>query len=449
MSFGNAKIGRMAIQSGAIFILLMASVGVAMYFVARQQLVAEVDRSLDRERGRILSGLTWDTRVNDEIKERILSREASRVISDKGHALFNKQGRQDFGRISLELPNARYSDVLFRDGKSPKVREARALAIELPNRSHLVIISHSEIVTDLNDVLLPLSLALFAAAILGGLLMTYLLGRQIAARLQQTILAADAISEGNITNRVPTDRLDGIFRVQAQSFNRMLDRMAGLINSQRQFSSNLAHDLRTPLTRLRGILREGESEKLPARVSRIFERAERESASTIRIFDALLRLSEIEAGQHPAALKPTNLRAITEDVIETMEPVLADAGCELQAGDFADVTIPVDADLIVQLLVNTLENVALHTPPGTVARVDVIRFGTDAIIRICDNGPGLPNDQIQRVLHPFERGEAGCAVKGTGLGLTIAQAIAHFHGGDLTLSNGAPGLTVEIRLPAV
>jgi signal transduction histidine kinase len=141
-----------------------------------------------------------------------------------------------------------------------------------------------------------------------------------------------------------------VFAAQAQSLNQMLDRMEDMVNAQRQFASNLAHDLRTPLTRLRGLLA-GED----AGSARLLDRAERECRSIIAIFDALLRLSEIEAGRHPTALAPLALGPVIEDVAETMEPVIADAGSRLELGELASAEIRADTGLVQQLLVNLLE----------------------------------------------------------------------------------------------
>ena len=449
MPLGRPRIGRLAIQSGVMFALMMGVAGIAMYYVARDRLVENVDRSLDRERDRLIPNHSQSPASTTSVEQAILRVEAGRTITDKGHAIFGGDGRQTFGAVTLKLPNDGYSDVLFREGKTSKPREARALVVPLADGSRLVVVSHSEVVEDLNDVLLPLSLALFVTALMGGLLATQLLGREIAVRLQQITAAADEISRDNLDSRVPVDRLDGIFRVQAQSFNRMLDRIAKLIATQRQFSSSLAHELRTPLTRLLGILREGGRQDLPNHVSHILERAERESASTIRIFDALLRLSEIDAGRHPAALRKISLAAVVDDAIETVEPVLADANCDLKLLEIADVTVIADAELLVQVLVNAMENIALHTPAGTSAEVSVFQDGKEVFIRISDDGPGLPHEQLETVLQPFERGQASAHVKGNGLGLAVAQSIVHFHGGDLRLTNNMPGLMVEIRLPMV
>ncbi|MEN9717567.1 MAG: hypothetical protein RIQ99_445, partial [Pseudomonadota bacterium] len=405
----------------------------------------------ERERVRLLSSENTEGTAPSNLQQRIILLEAKRTITDKGHAIFDAGGREIFGRIRLALPPPGFSDVSFHDVASPRLREARAQTYRLHDGNWLVVVSHSEIVDDLNDVLGPLSLALLVTAIAGGLLATNLLGRQIASRLQRIEIAAEAISLGNLDSRVPVEGLDGIFRQQAESFNRMLDRIAGLIASQRQFSSSLAHELRTPLTRLRGILRgaEDEGEKLPKRVQSILERAERESASTIRIFDALLRLSEIEAGRHPSAMAPVNLREVVADVVESMDPVLSDVGCELRLGSLASASVIADRELLVQLVANVIENIALHTPAGTQAMVAVFRRGDQAIVRISDNGPGLPVGKLTTVLAPFERGPNSKTVRGSGLGLAIAKAIVEFHQGDLRLSDNGPGLAVEIVLPGI
>jgi len=451
MKASDVTIGRLTFQLGAAFAILMGATGVSLYYVAVDRLIANVDQSLERELGRLIVSGQTRTLLTNDLENRIVLLEAGRTMTDKGHAIFDPSGRQIFGRIRLALPRKGFSDISFRNGASPRLREARALTYRLPDGNWLVVVSHSEIVDDLNDVLGPLSFALLVTAIIGGLLATTLLGRQIASRLQRIETAAEAISRGHLDSRVPVERLDGIFKRQAESFNRMLDRIAGLIANQRQFSSSLAHELRTPLTRLRGILREAddEADELPQRVQSIFERAERESASTIRIFDALLRLSEIEAGRHPAAMVPVNLGEVVADVAESLEPVLGDAGCELQLAALHDIEVVADRELLVQLFANVLENVALHTPAGTHAVVTVLQYHDMAIVRISDNGPGLPVGTLESVLAPFERGPASNSVRGNGLGLAIAKAIVEFHEGELRLSDNAPGLIVNIVLPAI
>ena len=300
--------------------------------------------------------------------------------------------------------------------------------------------------------------AIFFCALLAGLAATAMFVRLTARRLSETQAAADAIARGDLSRRIATERLDGMFAVQAESLNRMLDRMEDLVRTQHHFASALAHDLRTPLTRLRGLLaadygvveaNNGANNGASIEGAKLIERAERECASIIAIFDALLRLAEIESGRHPSAMRELPLRHLLEDVLETMEPVIADAGSELSAAPLADVAIRGDANLINQLLVNLLENVATHTPAGTRAVLTLERRDGQALVTIGDNGPGLGAAERERVVLPFERGGSAGERRGSGLGLAIAQAIVRFHDGELELADNAPGLQVRMTFPAV
>jgi signal transduction histidine kinase len=318
----------------------------------------------------------------------------------------------------------------------------------LRSGSLFVVVQHSEAAASLHALLPIVVLVISLIALVMGVSATFLFARLTAIRLTETQETAAAIAGGDLSRRIATDRLDGMFAVQANSLNHMLDKMEELVRSQQLFSSNLAHDLRTPLTRLRGILAQASREERPDYAA-LLERADRECASIIRIFEALLRLAEIETGQHPSAMDRLRLHTLVEDVADTMEPVIIDHGGTLRVDRLEDVGITGDADLINQLLVNLLENVATHTPAGTSATLSLDRHDGEAVITVCDDGPGLAEGDIVRVSQPFERGRAAPPGKGSGLGLAIASAIARFHRGTLELSDAAPGLRVRVRLPAI
>ncbi len=175
--------------------------------------------------------------------------------------------------------------------------------------------------------------------------------------------------------------------------------------------------------------------------------AGRECAAIIATFEALLRLSEINAGQRDAPHTPLVLADLLEDVADTMDPVLAEAGCTLTIGPFASATVIGDRSLLQQLFVNLLENIALHTGPGTQAHIALRCEDGHAVVRLADDGPGLPEADRARVLRPFERGEGKQGSRGSGLGLAIAQAIVRFHDGTLRVLDAAPGMIVELRFP--
>lgn len=445
-ALGRVAIGRLAIKFGVAFAIAMIVVGMVGFSVADTWVSERIDASLRYHTAKYTAPVDGRPIDDASLAWKILDWQRRKVLSERTYILFDRQGNRIAGRLDITPPPPGFSDVrFFGGGKS--IQTGRALATRLPSGGLLVIVQHSEAAASLHALLPAVVVAIAFAALVMGVSATLLFARSTARRLAATQHTADAIAAGDLSRRIPTDRLDGMFAVQAASLNRMLDRMEELVRAQRLFSSNLAHDLRTPLTRLRSLLVRGSLDG-DSRLAGMFDRAERECAAIINIFDALLRLAEIETGRHPSAMQRLPLRPLIEDVADTMDPVLADRGGALVVGRLDDVAIRGDADLINQLLVNLLENVATHTPAGTRARVSLERDLEGAVITIRDDGPGLAPADLTRVVRPFERGVTAPARSGSGLGLAIAQAIVRFHNGQLDLADAAPGLEVRVRLPA-
>lgn len=437
--------GRLAIQFGVAFALAMLAMGVIVFLVAEERIAQRIDDALQVHVAKFLRPVTTGPATDADVIARIQEWQRRKMLSERTYLFYDAAGRLVAGRLDLAAPQPGYSDVTFMGG-GRKPQKGRALATRRPDGSLFVVVQHSEAAASLRALLPSVVAAIFVSALLVGLAATILFARLTARRLAETQAAADAIAQGDLTRRIPSDRLDGMFAVQAESLNRMLDRMEDMVNAQRQFSSHLAHDLRTPLTRLRGLLT---AETAEADRAHLLECAERECALIITIFDALLRLAEIETGRHPSAVRDLPLRDMLEDIAETMEPVIADAGCALELGRLEPVRVRGDADLFNQMIVNLLENVVTHTPAGTRATLSLEQAGESALIAIDDDGPGLAEGERDRVLLPFERGKGSGLRRGSGLGLAIARAIVRFHQGSLELADNAPGLKVRIRLPAL
>ena len=439
--------GRLLIGFALALAVATALAGSVVYLVAGVQLTAEVDESLSHERRHLLPpGASADAGA---LVTRIAALEAGRSLTDRGHVLYDAQGQRLTGRLTMALPAPGYSNVLYRDG-GVKWHSGRALCVALPGGGHLVIVAHSEIGENMRQMVLPAAIGVVLAGVIAGLAGSWLFARMLARRLLQAQGAADAIARGDLTGRIPLEGLDGVFAEQALSLNRMLDRMAEMVRSHRQFAAHVAHDLRTPLTRLRGILAD-DLASAPNDRAVFVERADRECASILAIFDSLLRLSEIEAGSHSAGLAPLALRQVIEDVAETMDPVIADAGGRLCVGPMEHATVLADVGLVHQVLVNLLENIALHTPRGTCATI-ALQHDTacgEAVITVVDDGPGIALAERALVTRPFVRGIGVGRHRGSGLGLAIAEAIMRFHGGTLELADAEPGLAVILRLPLV
>lgn len=438
----RASIGRLAVQFGLAFALAMGVAGGIAFLAARYQLMEEADQALAHESSKlILSGEPNDSAA---MAQRILERRDNKIISSRGHLLYAPDGRLLIGGFDVKpLPDG-YAEAFYRDG-TRKWHRGRALTQRLSDGGRLIIVEHSEVGENMREMLIPGILALVIAASITGLAAAWAFTTQIAQRLDRTVKAADAIAQGDLSHRIPTGGLDGIFATQASSLNHMLDRMEQMVRSQRQFASHLAHDLRTPLTRLRGLLQPDQLQE-GAAGHEVLDKAERECRSIIAIFDALLRLSEIEAGRRPTAMAPLALDEIITDVAETMEPVIADAGSQLALTAMPSATVLADAGLVQQMLVNLLDNVALHTPAGTRASLALAVTQEEATITVADNGPGIALNERDRVVRPYERGQSA-GRQGSGLGLAIAQAIMRFHNGALELVDNRPGLMVRLRFP--
>ena len=443
---GPMRLGRLAIQFGVAFALAMLAVGLIGFSAADRWVSSRIDASLEYHTAKYLADVDRKPATDADVKAKILEWQHRKVLSERTYLLFDPTGKRLAGRLDIGPPRAGFSYVWFTAG-GRHYEEGRALATRLRSGSLFVVVQHSEAVASLHALLPIVVLVISLVALVMGLSATLLFAHLTAKRLSQTLETAAAIAEGNLGRRIPMDRLDGMFAVQADSLNQMLDRMEELVRSQQLFSSNLAHDLRTPLTRLHGLLVQASREG-PQAFTALLERADRECTSIIGIFDALLRLAEIETGQHPSAMNRLSLRTLVEDVVETMEPVIIDNGGTLKVDRLDDAAITGDADLINQLLVNLLENVATHTPAGTSASLSLERNGAMVVVTVCDDGPGLAKGEYARVTQPFERGRTALPGNGSGLGLAIASAIARFHHGSLDLADAAPGLKVRVCFPA-
>lgn len=437
------RIGRLSLRIGAAVALGMVLTALIVLTLTSFQFSEDLDGSLFKEMGKLMPpGAPRDTA---SVADRVVRRAASRSTSMKIALLYDASGRRIVGRVDLPLQRDGLVTLSYRDGDS-KPKDGRAYTIRLPDGAHLTVLHHDEMKEVVQHMLPALVACLALSGALMGIFASRAMARMIAARLALTRATADAIAAGDLSRRIPVAGMEGIFAAQADSFNSMIARMEEMVEGQRHFASHLAHDLRTPLTRLRALL-SGETEDAEDFAAMRLA-AERECTAIIATFEALLRLSEIKAGRHDAPRAPLPLADLLEDVANTMEPVLIEAGCALAIGPFVPAMVVGDRSLLLQLFVNLLENVALHTAPGTQARIALRREGEDAVVTLADDGPGLPEADRARVLRPFERGRAEATSRGSGLGLAIAQAIVRFHDGRLRLLDAEPGMIVELRFPA-
>lgn len=323
---------------------------------------------------------------------------------------------------------------------------ARARTYSLSGDHHLLVgrdmTDRSEFRTLISEALLgALGLtALFGGV--GGLFMS----RWMLSRIDRVNVTSQQILEGDLSHRVPLDGSDDEFDRLAGNLNRMLDQIEQLIASMRSVTDNIAHDLRTPISRLRSRL---EVTLLSNRDAEAYREALQdaidEADHILKTFNALLDIALAESGALRDQFEPVDLSAAVEDAVDLYEPLADELGVSLTKQTMAGVRIDGNAHLLSQALANLIDNAIKYTPSGGSIRVTCERIGGAAVLAVSDTGPGIPADQRQEVLKRFARLENSRSAAGSGLGLSLVAAVARLHEADMVLSDGAPGLVVQLR----
>jgi signal transduction histidine kinase len=278
----------------------------------------------------------------------------------------------------------------------------------------------------------------------GGALMSH----NMLQRLDSINRTSGEIIAGDLSRRVPVGTARDEFDVLAENLNLMLDRIERLMKGLREVTDSVAHDLRTPLNRLRQRLEQSQS-RLAASGSDTgeIERAIADTDHLIATFNALLLIAEADAGTARGAMAPFDLVSVAGDVAELYEPLAEQKGIKLVLMPGMDVSIEGNRSLIAQALANLVDNAIKYSPHGgqVSIRCAVTVLGID--LTVADSGPGIPEADRARVVERFVRLEASRNSPGTGLGLSLVAAVAHFHNAQLLLEDNAPGLKAILRFP--
>lgn len=296
----------------------------------------------------------------------------------------------------------------------------------------------------------------FAIGVGGILLLSMLAGILTAVRVLRRIDAIASTSRkimsGDLSERIPVTRRNDEFDGLATSLNLMLDRIEQLMVGLKEVTDNVAHDLKTPLTRLRNqaeaALRDDKGEA--ARRAALEETIE-QSDRLIRTFNALLLIARAEAGTPPGALADVDLSAVVNDVAELYAPLAEDDGITLETEIAARVRVSANRELLGQALVNLIENALKHFEPSadTPGRIVVAlkQAPGRVLISVADNGAGIAEADRERVVERFVRLEKSRTEPGSGLGLSLVNAIARMHGGRFRIEDNAPGVRAVLDLP--
>ncbi|ADZ71323.1 sensor histidine kinase [Polymorphum gilvum] len=332
-------------------------------------------------------------------------------------------------------------------------REAIVRTFELPGGFRLLVGRDLGEQLRFRDILSG-ALRLWLGVVVAMAVVTWLfVSRRVLKRIDAMAATSRRIMEGNLSERLPLAGNGDEFDRLAVSLNGMLERIELLMHGLRDVTDNIAHDLKTPLTRLRtrveAALREARGE---ADYREALEATIEESEGLIRIFDALLRIARVEAMSPEEDMAPVDVGAIAREMAELYAPLAEEGGGALTVEADDSCLALGNRDLIAQALVNLIENALKYGLPadGQPPAITVkLRRDRERIrLSVEDNGPGIGAQDRDRVLDRFVRLEASRSEPGYGLGLSLVRAIARLHGGTLVLEDAGPGLAARIDLMA-
>jgi signal transduction histidine kinase len=431
-----------ALYAGA-FALAVIVLGVVTLLATR----AALRRQFDARIGAETAGLAQEFRTEglSSVVQAVGERDRSPGALDYG--LQGAQGQPLAGKLANARTPLGWSS-LPKPQASGEVESIRVLTTVLPDGHRLVVGNVDEQSEELQHTVLASFAWAFAGVVALGIIGGYGLGRDVHRRLATMTAAAEAIIDGDLARRIPeqgsNDDLDRV----AAAFNRMLDRIASLMNSLRQVSDDIAHDLRTPLTRLRQKLEASLALESAAARAEAVSSALSDMDAILETFAGLLRIAQIEGGARRAGFQSVDMAALARTVVEAFAPSAEDAGQSLSLADDGPLLVVGDPELLTQMLVNLVDNALRHTGASARIMVSIHPNGGDVELTVTDDGPGVPETERERIFDRLYRLERNRSTPGSGLGLALVAAIARLHGARITLADTRPGLQVRVALPA-
>lgn len=287
--------------------------------------------------------------------------------------------------------------------------------------------------------------ATLLVALIGGVL----LSNSLLSRMDAITRTCRAIMAGHLSDRIPERGTRDEFDQLVGTINAMLDRISALMENVQQISSDIAHDLRTPLTRLRHQLEAAHNDATSVEeYSEAVERAIAESDTILTTFSALLRIGQLEGGTAGIAMAPVDLSGLLAELTDIYGPAAEDGGHRLQARIAPGAKVRGDRAMLTQVFANLIENAMTHSPPGGAITIDLEQRAGKAVVSIADNGPGIPETEREKVFRRFYRLEHSRSTPGSGLGLSLVGAIVQLHAATIELNDNHPGLRVDITFNA-
>lgn len=448
---------RLAVVHAVMFAIFTLGLLVYLYHSTAGYMRNESVRELDAELAAI--GAAFRSGGMERLNQTIIER--SSVPGPFFYVLQDAEGNKisgDFAYIPTSLPEPKSSvetnfDYMTIDRNGQEVRHsANGIIVRLQNGASLMIAydlgTRTRIVSRITRTIwtaLPIGLAL---SLIGGLIISRWAARR-AEELSKTTLG---VMSGDLSRRAPVVGSGDEFDRLSEHLNAMLDRLEHLMLMTRHAGDSIAHDLRSPLTRLRNRLEADLAAGSDVDRSETVGRAIEEVDAVLQTFNAILNLSKVQAGAS-TEFSEINITSLLQELTELYEPAAEDSGLEFSSEIETGLSMKGDMSLIAQAVTNLLDNAIKYTPSGGALTLRGRMTRKDCLeISVTDTGPGIPAEDRQRAVQRFVRLEASRTQAGNGLGLAMVSAIAGLHSGDLVLEDGpgkvsSPGLRAALVFP--
>lgn len=439
---------RLALAYLGLFAISVAALLGLYYWISIARPTAEVRAQVMREADML--GDTYMVEGQAALLAALAKRGAALDLRKPFHAFIAADGAP----LSANLPSWPDERVrggwtmieadLYRDGDESD-HDALAYDHVFADGARLIVGRDVEDISEREETLAESVVWIVLFTILLGMVGAVLMSRAIAARVETINVTARKVIAGDLSGRVPVRGSGDDFDRLAETLNLMLSRIGESVEAIRRVSDNVAHELRTPLARLQANLEDLDAAREdPALRDALIGETLEEAARLRDIFDALLRIARIEGGRHEAAAAAVDLTALLHDAIEFYAPELETRALAVRP-DIADgIIVRGDKHLLFQAVSNLIDNAIKFSPHGGTIAISASLADGRCRLSICDQGPGLDDDDIARVTERFYRGRNGAALSGTGLGLSLVAAVARLHDAALGFANGAPGLCVTL-----
>jgi len=438
---------RLAIIFAALFIISFLAAAIITYQLLKNDLADRLDRAI-QDTYSVLIDSYGDHDITDLI-EAVSSHANSAPGHDSVYLLLSQDGQRLSGNIAKANVPAGWSTV---DGSAlglPSGMEYRVYFSNIDNQPLIVGLSFEES-QEFQEIVRSsfgwATVMVLALAVAGGAFLAF----RVQRRLEAIASTMRAVGSGKLDARIPlVGNGDDVDMLSVQ-VNDALGRLASLVEGMRLVSTDIAHDLKTPLNRL-SLTIDQAIDKLSSGtdVSAELAQAQTESNQINATFDALLRIAQIAAGARRSRFRSVDLNRCLETIAEVYVDVAADSGQKLvlKSADHGSTYVDGDQELLVQLFANLVENAIRHAPAGS--HIEISASITPDVIRIdiADDGPGIPEAERGKVFQRLYRLDKSRTTQGTGLGLSLVKAIADLHHATIELLDNGPGLRAVIRFP--